>query len=127
MINKFIGSGIVFPITLNESGRPDFVNDMNLIKASINTILYWPKNTRFFNEKFGCRIHELIDEPNDGISRSLLRTFLTEAIYENEKRVIISDVKIVSYDLYKVNISMKLTLRNTKIEETFIFPYYKNL
>lgn len=126
MANIFIGSGIIFPIELNESGRPDWVDDIRLIKASIQNILYWPSNTRFFNEKFGSRINELIEEPNDSIAKSLLNTFVKEAIANYEKRVTISKVDIISADDFTVNIRLRFYLRNTKIEETMIFPYYKN-
>jgi phage baseplate assembly protein W len=125
--NKFIGSGITFPIQLNADGRPDFVNDMSLIISSIKTILYWPIYTRFFNENFGCRLEELIDEPHDGIAKSLLRTFIEESLYRYEKRINVNSVKVTSHDLYTVYVEIKITLRNSKIEETFIFPYYKNL
>jgi len=48
--NKFIGSGIIFPIILNQYGRPDIISDKELIKASINMILKWRIRTRYFNE-----------------------------------------------------------------------------
>jgi len=125
MANKFIGSGIIFPIELNNMGRPDYVSDIRLILSSIKNILYWPKNTRFFNENFGARIPELLEEPNDGVARSLLRTFVEEAIATYEKRIIIKDITVHSYDDTKVNLKMTFSLRTSKIEETFIFPYYK--
>ena len=50
-INKFIGSGLIFPIELNEHGRPDTVNDIRLIRSSILNIINWPTRIRFFNEK----------------------------------------------------------------------------
>jgi len=127
MANKFIGSGIIFPITLNASGRPDFVNDVRLLNSSIKNILYWPKNHRFFNENFGSRIEELIEEPNDGVSFSLLRTFIAEALADYEKRIIVKSVSIQSYDYTKVNVKVTYSIRTTKLEETLIFPYYKNL
>lgn len=123
--NKFIGSGIVFPIALNANGRPDFTNNIDLIISSIKMILFWPVNQRSFNERFGSRIEELIEEPNDGVAKSLLKIFINEALYQYEKRVVVNSVKVVSYDLVKVNIELSISIRNTRIEETFIFPYYK--
>lgn len=125
MANKFIGSGILFPIELNSEGRPDFIDDLRLINCSIRNILYWEKNQRFFNENFGSRIEELIEEPNDGVSRSLLRTFISEALQTYEKRIILKSTDIVSFDSTRVNIKVTYTLRTSKIEETLIFPYYK--
>lgn len=123
--NKFIGSGILFPIEINSSGRPDYVNDNRLIIASIYQILNTPKNIRYFNENFGCRIEELLDEPNDGVSNTLLRAFIVESLATYEPRIILNSITIVNYDLYKVNVKLIYTITNTKQEESMIFPYYK--
>jgi phage baseplate assembly protein W len=122
---KFIGKGIVFPIQLNQWGRPDSVSDLTLIYSSIAMILNWPKFTRFFNERFGARMAELLEEPNDGVTRSLARSFIIEGLAQHEKRINVLDVTVESHDLYKVFIKISFRVRNTKIEDTYIFPYYK--
>lgn len=127
MANQFIGSGYIFPIILNENGRPDSVDDIRLIEASLKTIFTWPKYNRFFVENFGSRINELLEEPNDGIARSLLVTFIKEAVDEYEKRIKVRSVDIVNVTYISVDIRVRYYIRNSKIEETFIFPYYKEL
>ena len=127
MINNVLGSGIIFPIEINSDGRPDFVNDIRIINASLATILNTPLNNRYFNETFGSRIHELLDEPNDSIANNLLRTFITEAIDKFEKRIKLVSITIVNYDSYKVNIQLVFRISNSQQEETLIFPYYKDL
>jgi len=122
-----LGSGILFPIELDVDGRPAYVNDIRIINASIIQILNTPQNTRFFNENFGSRINELLDEPNDSIANNLLRTFIKEAIDKFEKRVKLISLTISNYDSYKVNIQLVYEVINTKTEETLIFPYYKDL
>lgn len=124
-MSKFIGSGILFPIKLSEAGRPDFVSNMSLIICSMKIILNWPRNIRFFNELFGTRNWECLEEPNDGITKSLLRTFSKDGLEKYEKRIEVLDVSVQSHDRYKVNLLISFRLRNTKIEETLIFPYYK--
>jgi phage baseplate assembly protein W len=128
-INKFIGSGITFPIELSENGRPIIVKDINLIKKSIIHILSWPYRTRFFNAGFGSRIEELIEEPDDNVSISLLRHFILESIVQWEKRIELypEGIKIISSDHEKINVSITFKIRNTKIEETFIYPFYKEI
>lgn len=122
---KFIGKGLLYPIIINESGRPDSVDSIELIYSSIKMILNWPKHQRFFNEYFGARLQELLEEPNDGITRSLTRTFVKEALASYEKRIEVLDLNIESHDPYTVYIKIHFKIRNTKIEETQIFPYYK--
>lgn len=126
MINN-IGSGIIFPIEINNEGRPDYINDTRLIVSSINMILGSSKNVRYFNENFGSRIHELLHEPNDSVATTLLEYFILEALSTYEKRIVLQSVRVVSYNLSVVNILLKYTITNTKVEDTLIFPYYKNI
>ena len=128
-INKFIGSGIVFPIEIDSNGRIPVVTNISLINTSISNIINWPKRHRFFNEAYGCRIEELLEEPDDNVSRSLLKHFIVEAISTWEKRVEVNSSGILLLDSNPgaVNISITYRLRNTKIEETFIFPFYKEI
>jgi len=127
MINRFIGSGIVFPFVVNSDGRLDIVNDNKLIEASIKNILYWPKEHRFFNLKYGCRIEEVLEEPNDNIGSTLARHFIFEAIERWDKRIQLTDIKILDSTPKLVNIQLTYIMRSTRIEETMIFPFYKNL
>ena len=128
-INKFIGSGIVFPIELNEFGRPETNNGLSLIHSSILNIVNWPTRIRFFNEKYGCRLEECLEEPDDAVSKTLIKHFISEAIIEWEKRIQLlpSDVRILNSSPTVVNIQIRYIIRNTKLEETFIFPFYKEI
>lgn len=129
MINKFIGSGIVFPLELDSSGKVVVYNDNNLIMYSIMSIINWPQTHRFFNENYGSRLNELLEEPNDNITYTLLKHFITDAITKWEKRVTTnnSNIKIVRHTTDKIDISVTYTINSTKQEETFIFPFYKEI
>lgn len=123
--NKFIGSGIIFPIIINDQGRPDYYNNSKLIESSLLCILNWPIKTRFFNSTFGSRIHELLDEPNDDIAASLLKFFILESVETWDKRVEVKSIAVRSFDLYKVEVTVNYQITSTLLEETFTFPYYK--
>lgn len=125
--NRFIGTGITYPIELNSSGRPNYTNSIDLIKSSISMVIYWSRNTRFMNQKFGSRIHEILEEPDDSVSRSLLRFFVKESLEEWEKRIEIIDVDIQNPSDARVDIKIIFQIRNTKEEETYIFPFYKDI
>lgn len=125
--NKFIGSGMVFPITLNTEGRPNIVKDTTLIQSSIKIILNWAVRTRFFNELFGSRIEEVLEEPDDSVSQSLLKFFIQESLGRWEKRIVINNIEISNSEPSKIDARLFYNIRNTKIEETLIFPFYKNI
>lgn len=125
--NKFIGSGMVFPIEINAQGRPDIIKDEKLIRSSINIILNWFWGTRFFNELFGSRIEEIIEEPDDSISKSLLRFFIKESLVRWEKRIVVNNIQILNNNPTRLDARLFYTIRNSKIEDTMIFPFYKNI
>ena len=127
--NKFIGSGIIFPLQLDDGGRLKVDNTIELINASIKNIINWPERTKFFNEAYGCRIWELLEEPDDSLTKSLAKQFITDSINQWEKRVelVNSNIKVVGINQSSINLSITYRIRNTKIEETFIFPFYKEI
>lgn len=125
--NKFIGSGMIFPIVLNEYGRPDIISNMDLIRASILTILNWQIGTRYFNETFGSRIEDIIEEPDDSISKSLLRFFIEESLVRWEKRIDVMKIQLLSPEPGRIDARLFYTIRNSKTEDVMIFPFYKNI
>lgn len=125
--NKFIGQGLIFPIQLNENGRPDIVGGKELIQASFVAILSTYLGTRFFLGEFGSKIEDLLQEPNDLITEVLAKEFTSQAINIWDNRVIIDSVTTDKPSDNKLNIRISYRILNTKIEDTFIFPYYSQL
>ncbi len=125
--NKFIGSGIIFPIEIGNNGRPEIISDITLIRSSVKIILAWVLGTRYFNEAFGSRIEELIEEPDDSVSKSLLRHFITESLNKWEKRIVIKGVQLTNAGVGKIDVMIYYSIRNSKIEDTMIYPFYNQI
>lgn len=127
MEKKFTGSGLIFPIEIGAEGRPDIISGTPLINASINHILSWPVRNKYFNEEFGSRLEELLEEPNDVVLRTLIRRFVIEALEQWEKRIELISVEIIPSGEARLDIHIIYQIRNTKIEETFIYPFYREI
>jgi hypothetical protein len=123
----FLGQGIIFPITLNSLGRPDIETGIDLIRSSIKIILNWPYATRFFLNEFGCRIEELLEEPNDSIVKSLVKHFIVDSISNFEKRVELLEVSIVNPTSSSLDIKISYRILSSQQEDSFIFPFYKQI
>lgn len=127
-VKKFIGSGITFPLQI-KNGKVITKSDFTLIRSSIGIILNWHIGTRFYNERFGSRVWECLEEPNDNVVKSLLTFFIIETLNIWEKRIELRNNSIiytkVNHD--KINIKITYRLRNSNIEETFIYPFYKEI
>jgi phage baseplate assembly protein W len=122
--DKFIGKGLVFPIQLDSTGKPPLVGGMELLESSIRTIMSWYIGTRFFLGEFGSRLEDLLQEPNDLITQSLVEYFTAEVISKWEKRLKILEVDIINRDEYILNIIIKYEVVSTKQQNSFIYPYY---
>ncbi|MBR8466548.1 GPW/gp25 family protein [Campylobacter sp. faydin G-140] len=66
------------------------------IKNSIKDILLTPLGTRVMLPEYGSRIFELIDRKVDDNFRADLACYVTQAVEKWEKRVKISEVRLIS-------------------------------
>lgn len=83
--------GLVFPITL-VGGGVSSTTQGSLIKCGLINLLSWPTGTRPFGENFGSRIEQLLDEPNDQVTGSLVYQFTKDAISAFEDRITLLEV-----------------------------------
>lgn len=118
-INTYIGIGLSFPIGL-ENGKPVLSGLDDLIKSSIRNILIWPFNSKYFDSEFGCRLIELIEEPDVNTTRHFLREFIITAINKWETRINLMSVESIStgFGVYEIKIIYSIKLTNTIQELT---------
>ena len=124
---NYIGKGVVFPIELNAKGGPIIDTGFKLINSSIKAILLWPKYKRIFLSEYGSLVSSLLEEPNDILLGGLVQNFLVESLTTWEKRIEILETSVVGINTELINISIKYRLTNTNLEETFVFPFYRNI
>lgn len=122
---KFIGKGLTFPFVISANGRPELETGIALIRSSIRIILSW-SNFRFFLGEFQSRIFELVEEQNDVILRGLVRDFSIEQINKWEKRIKLKTSQIIQKD-NKLNLKITYEITSSKIEDSFIFPFYEKI
>tara|TARA_R110002012_G_C11345260_1_gene578852 strand:+ start:245 stop:640 length:396 start_codon:yes stop_codon:yes gene_type:complete len=122
----FIGSGLIFPLNIDNKGgvRPE--TGKALIESSFRTILATPNGTKYFLGQFKSRLNELIEEPNDSIVLSLMRTFIKEAFKKWEKRIEVYDIQYNQGDK-SIIVSIHYFIKKTKQQGTFVFPFYNNI
>lgn len=125
-VQDFIGSGIVFPIELS-NGRAVIKTGFDLIRASIKNIVHWPEGQRFFLAEYGSRIERLLEEPNDAVLKQIIYSFIVDPINQWEPRIVLVDATIVDVDFSKVNISLRYRIINSQSEDSFIFPFYRQI
>jgi phage baseplate assembly protein W len=125
-IQNFIGSGLTFPIELN-NGRGVIKTGFDLIRSSIRAIVMWPEGQRFYLAEFGSKLERLIEEPNDDVLKQIIYTFIVDPINQWEKRISLTQAEIVSVDDRSINISLTYRILNSQSEDSFIFPFYRKI
>lgn len=124
---QLIGKGIVFPFILTQQGRLEIKAGLPLIRASLTNILSWPYADRYFLKKFGSRLFELTDEPNDDVLKSLIRQFVIDAIELWERRIKLTNIKLERLDHQTLNVELTYKIVATQQEDSFIFPFYTEI
>jgi phage baseplate assembly protein W len=122
----FIGSGLIFPLNIDDKGgvRPE--TGKALIDSSIRSILATPSGVKYFSGIFHSRISELLEEPNDSVVLALLGTFINESLSKWETRIEIEDINY-SQGTKSIIVSITYKVLATKEEGTFVFPFYTKL
>lgn len=126
-IETYVGKGLSFPVELDKVGRPVLKTGFELINSSIKIIITWPYLTRIFLSEFGSRVEYLFEEPNDDVFRKLVEHFVFEALSTWETRITVLEVKAVRRQPEKLDVSVTYVIKNTNLENTFVFPYYPEI
>lgn len=125
---EITGSGLAFPLRVNERGSSVFVTEKELINQSLGIILLQPTNERFFLPQFGTEIERFRYEPNDEVLESLLYTFIVEAIQKWEKRIQVIRIDFdKETDVNTINCTIAYKILGSVGQETFIFPFYREI
>lgn len=123
IIEKFIGKGLVFPITLNGNGTPVLQTGFPLIESSLKNLLTWVFGTRFFLGEYGSRIETLISEPNDTLIQGIIKDLVSESIKKFETRIELLSSRVIQED-GALSLDISYRILNTQAVNSFIFPFY---
>ena len=126
---EIIGTGLQCPDSFNDtSGKVKFNTGVDRINQSIMHILSTPVGLRYFVPEFGCRINELIFEPNDYILEDMLILYITEALNRWEPRIKVLEVAPVVIKYHnEVPVHITYNLVNTNSVHNFVYPFNRQV
>ena len=127
ILEKAIGSGVLFPIKLevNSSGQTGWyptTGSIDLILHNINSIIQYELGFRIRQEDFGTRLLECIEEPNTQAQAFLVYQFVRQALIKWENRIIITGTKLFREGT-KLTIQIHYTIKNTNYTDTVSATY----
>lgn len=109
---RFRGLGL--PVTKRPGGYFQASFSRELIRSSIFTILSTRKGERVFLPEFGSALYSLVFEPNDAVTRKLVKQAVTEDVNRWEKRVRVRDVRMTSVD-HDITVYIEYEILNTSL------------
>jgi uncharacterized protein len=125
MASQYFTSGLPFPLSLT-SGKADIMTGVSLVKSSIKIILAWPLFTRIFQDGFGSRIFDTIEEPNDDVLLDLCRGFIVEALNKWERRIELLSVEIYRDSEISIKAEVVYKIREVNLEDSINYTIYTN-
>lgn len=127
ILEKTIGSGVLFPIKLTENARGEtgwypVTGTPDLILHNINSVIQYEIGSRLRQEDFGTRLWECIEEPNTQAQAFLVNQFTRQALLKWENRIILTKTELIRQGT-KITISIHYTLKNTNFGDVISATY----
>lgn len=122
----FLGTGLAFPVQVNPRGEISLVSGAKDIEQSILIILGTRPGERVMRPEFGCRAHDLVFEPRDTTTASLIQDFVSEALKFWEPRI---DVRAVDVDLDTeqdgaVLVNITYGIKESHDVRSIVYPFF---
>lgn len=123
---EFVGQGLAFPLQVNPRGELALVTGPTDIEQSIGIILGTIPGERVMRPGFGCRAWELIFEPNNAATSSLLVMYVRQALEFWEPRIALTDIRVNQDDRDETALLVEIEyeIKTTHDTRSIVYPFY---
>ncbi|RKY58163.1 MAG: baseplate protein [Candidatus Neomarinimicrobiota bacterium] len=123
---EYLGRGLAFPLRVNARGEIALVSGEEDIEQSIRIILGTRPGERVMRPEFGCRAHDLLFEPRNAATETLMRRYVTDALRRWEPRIEVRWVNVVSGDEPDgaLLVEVHYTIKATHDERSIVYPFF---
>lgn len=123
--NKYIGSGLAFPLQINVQGGIQLSYNTPNIEESIIIILRTDLGERVYRPNFGSRLSELVFEPMNVQTLLLIRLYVEEALEMWEPRIILKEIRADPDPIRgKVDIIIEYQPKDSPDVRSLVYPFY---
>lgn len=126
MEHSFLGTGIKFPIQVNEvTGEFVMSSEEESVKESVYIILMTQKGERWLRPAFGSSILSYVFTDISLTRISMMEKEIARTIIDNEPRISQADVDIQpAMDQGCLIINLQYTIARTNRKDNLVFPFY---
>jgi phage baseplate assembly protein W len=124
----FLGVGWKFPLQVTPQGGIAQSGYEQRVEESIYLILGTARGERVMLPQFGCGIHDLVFEPNNSLTRSLVVNRVRESLVRYEPRIDVLEVEVETTpeqeNLMLIRVSYRIRANNAL--NNLVYPFYIN-
>jgi phage baseplate assembly protein W len=126
MSERFIGSGLAFPLRTDATAGIALVSGDREIIESIRIILGTSPGERPMRPEFGCAIHDFVFAPADANTAGQIAYEVRIALERWEPRITLEDVRVdfALADQGTLLIDVRYLLRGSNDPRNLVFPFY---
>jgi phage baseplate assembly protein W len=123
---EFLGRGLGFPLRVNARGEIALVRGERDIEESIRVILGTKPGERVMRPEFGCRAHELLFEPRNASTETLMQQYVSDALRMWEPRISVQwvDVLIDENQDGAILVEVYYMIEETHDERSIVYPFF---
>jgi phage baseplate assembly protein W len=122
----FLGKGWRFPVAINLTGGLSSSQLEESVRESIFIVLGTAPGERVQRPQFGCRIHDLMFDPNNSITAARAEYFCEEALFKYEPRLkdvtVKAEPNAVEPNRLDIRITYQIVGESTK--KNLVYPFY---
>ena len=122
----FLGKGWRFPVAINLTGGLSSSQLEESVRESIFIILGTAPGERVARPQFGCRIHDLMFDPNNSITAARAVYYCEEALYKFEPRL--KDVAVTAepnrVEPNRLDIRIAYQIAGESSKKNLVYPFY---
>jgi phage baseplate assembly protein W len=122
----FLGKGWRFPVAINLTGGLSSSQLEESVRESIFIVLGTAPGERVQRPQFGCRIHDLMFDPNNSITAARAEYFCEEALFKYEPRLkdvtVKAEPNAVEPNRLDIRITYQIVGESTK--KNLVYPCY---
>ena len=126
MTKEIVGRGWAFPPRIDAQGGLALTSDRSEIDQAIQIILSTSPGERVMRPTFGCRLHNLVFQPNNSYTAAEARRCVEEALGMWEPRITVTqvDVRLDAKDAGCLLIEIQYRTKASHDERSLVFPFY---
>lgn len=121
---EILGKGLSLDFGLDNMGNLKMSSYEKSVEEAIYIILSTKPGERVYNSEFGCRVHELMFEPNNVRIQALAKHYVELALKEFEPRINILNVIVTSNNENSIDIDIKYEIIESNVVNNYVYPFY---